>query len=445
MRDSEEKRLLSMVLIPGWYKPAAILLASVVGWALWAYSYQLRHGLGVTGMNDQVPWGLYIVNFVFFIGISHAGTLISAILRLTGAEWRRPITRMAEVITAVALMTGALLPIIDLGRAENVVNLLGRGRMQSPILWDLVSITTYLTGSLIYLYLPMIPDLARLRDHLSDQVGPFRRWLYRTLALGWQDSPQQIHRLERLLSIMCVLIVPIAISVHTVVSWIFAMTYRPGWHSTAFGPYFVIGAIFSGIAGIITAMAAFRRMYRLEKLITRDHFVKLGWLLLTLNLLYIYFTFAEYLTGAYTGAPDERLLLSMLFIGKYALPFWTFTFAGTVVPALVVALPWTRTVTGITIASVLVNIGMWLKRFVIVVPTLAVPQMPYEFVTYRPTWVEWSIMAGAFAWFLLLYITFARYLPIVSVWEVTEAPAKQIEIEPVPWPIAAVAGGSEND
>ena len=441
---SDEARLLSMVLVPGFYRPAATILALVVAWAGVAYGYQLRYGLGVTGMRDRVPWGLYIVNFVFFIGISHAGTLISAILRLTGAEWRRPITRMAEVITAVALMTGAIMPIIDLGRADHIPFLAVRGRLQSPILWDLLSITTYLTGSLIYLYLPIIPDPARLRDHLGHQVGPVRRWFYRTFSLGWKDTPQQMHRLEKILGIMCIVIVPIAVSVHTVVSWIFSMTVRPGWHSSVFGPYFVIGAIFSGIAGIIVAMAAFRRMYRLEQFITKDHFVKLGWLLLTLNLLYIYFTFSEYLTVAYMSTPDDKILLAGLFTGNYAVPFWIFTFAGMVVPAFLVALPWTRTVAGITVASVLVNIGMWLKRFVIVVPSLTVPQMPYEYLGYQPTWVEWSIMAGAFSLFLLLYITFARYVPIISVWEVTEA--RGAEAPAAPRPLAAVgAGGGDDD
>jgi len=443
---SEERRLLAMVLEPGHYRPVASVLAAFVVWAGVAWVWQLNHGLGVTGMRDRVPWGLYIVNFVFFIGISHAGTLISAILRLTGAEWRRPITRMAEVITAVALMTGALMPIIDLGRPDHIPNLLLHGRLQSPILWDLLSITTYLTGSLIYLYLPMIPDLAMLRDHFSEKVGPFRRWLYRALSLGWQDSPQQRHRLEKALSIMCIVIVPIAVSVHTVVSWIFSMTVRPGWHSSAFGPYFVIGAIFSGIAGIVTAMAAFRKMYKLENLIKPDHFIKLGWLLLTLNLLYIYFTFTEYLTDAYMATPDDKVLLTLLFTGKYALPFWIFTFAGTVVPALLIALPWTRTVAGITVASILVNIGMWLKRFVIVVPTLSVPLMPYDYMNYSPTWVEWSIMAGAFAWFLLLYLTFARYLPIISVWEVSEE-ARAVSTLPAPRPQVAISaqGGGEDD
>jgi Ni/Fe-hydrogenase subunit HybB-like protein len=445
LRREQEDHLLGTVLRTGrGYRLTTMFLLAVAAWAVYAWTYQLRYGLQVTGMSDRIPWGIYIVAFVFFIGISHAGTLVSAILRLSGAEWRRPITRMAEVITAVALMMGALMPLIDMGRPERIVNIFSMGRLASPILWDIISITTYLTGSLIYLYVPLIPDLALLRDRLSDKVGPLRRWCYRVFALGWHNTPRQRHRLERILGIMAVLIIPIAISVHTVVSWLFAMTVRPGWHSTIFGPYFVIGAIFSGIAAIITAMYVFRRIYRLEAFITRDHFVKLAYLMLVLNLAYIYFTFAEYLTIGYGFAPAEHRLLESIFTGPYAAAFWTFVVAGLVVPALVVALPWTRTIAGITIASLLVNVGMWLKRFVIVVPSQALPQMPYEVFVYRPTWVEWSIMAGAVAGFVLLYITFARYLPIVSVWEVAEAPEAAGVVPPTsgaPAAMAATPGG----
>ena len=199
-------------------------------------------------MTNYFSWGVYIINFVFFIGISHAGTLVSAILRVTGAEWRRPITRMAEGITVFALVIGGPMIIIDMGRPDRILNVSCTAGSSRPILWDVLSVTTYLSGSLLYLYLPMIPDLAMLRDHAG---GPVRAvgaagWIYRQLALGWQGTPEQWRRLERAISVMAIVIIPVAISVHTVVSWIFGMTLRPGWHSTIFGPYFVVGAIFSG-------------------------------------------------------------------------------------------------------------------------------------------------------------------------------------------------------
>ncbi len=404
----------------GWMIWAGFLVA-VVAWGVFAYSVQVQNGLAETGMRDVVIWGFYITNFVFFIGISHAGTLLSAILRVAHAEWRQPVTRMAEVITAVALMTGALMPMIDMGRPDRIPNLILYGRISSPLIWDILSITTYLTGSLIYLYLPLIPDIALARDRLKGSVGRWQWRLYNLLAVGWQDTPEQRHRLERALAIMMVLIIPIAVSVHTVVSWIFGMTLRAGWNSTVFGPYFVVGAIFSGTAGIITVMAIFRKVYRLERFITEKHFRNLGYLMLALGIIYLYFTVAEYLTTGYKLAESDRYLLEELMLGRYALAFWTFAIGGTLVPILIVALPWTRTIPLMVMASVLVNIGMWLKRFVIVVPSLALPLMPYEWGVYYPSWVEISITVGAFAWFALLFTLFARLFPIISVWEVAEA------------------------
>ncbi len=403
-----------------WFVLAMLALLGSVAWALYAYSVQLRQGLVVTGMRDVVLWGLYIVNFVFFIGISHAGTLISAILRVTGAGWRTPITRMAEVITVVALVVGALSIIIDMGRPERLLNLVIYGRYQSPILWDVLAITTYLTGSIIYLYLPMIPDLALLRDKLPSSAPSWRRGLYTLLAVGWKSTPAQRHLLERAIAIMAILIIPIAVSVHTVVSWIFGMTVRPGWNSTIFGPYFVVGAIFSGIASILIAMVVFRRIYHLEAYITKKHFVYLGYLLLALGIIYMYFTAAEYLTVAYKLEEYDRQLLKLLFTGSQAPWFWAFGIGGTLLPCLLVAHPRTRTIPGILVAAILVNIGMWLKRFVIVVPTLQVPLMPFDFGRYQPTWVEWSITAGAFAGFVLIFALFSKLFPIISVWEVAE-------------------------
>lgn len=417
----------------GYYMFVGFLLI-LVGWGAFAYSRQIGDGLIVTGMRDKVSWGLYITNFVFFIGISHAGTLISAILRLTHAEWRRPITRMAEVITVVALMTGALFPIIDLGRPDRIPNLILHGRLGSPIIWDVISISTYLTGSIIYLYLPMIPDIAMARDRLKGGARTLRSRLYSLLALGWKNTPEQRRRLNIGIAVMMVLIIPIAVSVHTVVSWIFAMTMRPGWNSTVFGPYFVVGAIFSGVAAIITVMWIFRKVYHLEDYITEKHFRYLGFLLLALDLIYMYFTLAEYLTTGYKLELGDKALLEELMLGRYAPLFWAFVVGGTIVPGLLVAFPKTRTVRGVFIASILVNVGMWLKRFVIVIPSMALPLMPYEWGVYWPSWVEISITVGSFAWFALIFALFAKLFPIISVWEVEEG--AEHALQPVPAPAA---------
>ncbi|MBI4671999.1 MAG: polysulfide reductase NrfD [Chloroflexi bacterium] len=471
-----------------------VLLLAVIAWGAYAYYLQLRDGLVVTGLRDYVFWGIYMTNFVFFIGISHAGTLISAILRVTRAGWRRPITRMAEAITVFALMIGAPMIIIDMGHPERILNLLLYGRLQSPILWDLISITTYLTGSLMYLYLPMIPDLALCRDRLTDAPA-WKQFMYRVLAMGWHGDEEQKRKLERGVAIMAVLIIPIAVSVHTVVSWIFGMTLRPGWHSTIFGPYFVVGAIFSGIASILIAMVIFRRVYHLEAYLEVKHFRNLGLLLLVMDLIYIYFTLSEYLTMLYGNERADQAVLQMLFGGDFALPFWAMVLGGFVLPALMLALPnlvrapararapfpvlrpvavaaavavlalitfaprtsptaslqvasllpllrlfsivaalgglfWlalplmrAHPIATVVTASVLVNAAMWLKRYIIIVPTLYNPRIPiqnvpsWEWAHYAPTWVEWSITAGAFAAFILLYALFSKIFPIVSIWE----------------------------
>ncbi|MBI4674091.1 MAG: polysulfide reductase NrfD [Chloroflexi bacterium] len=419
-----------------WVGLLGVLTASGIA----AYAYQVQNGLAVTALRDTVIWGLYITNFVFFIGISHAGTLISAILRVTHAEWRRPVTRMAECITVVALMVGGLMPIIDIGRPDRIPHLLMYGQLGSPIVWDFVAISTYITGSIIYLYLPLIPDIAIARDRLKGKINRLQWTLYKVLAMGWRNTPEQHRRLERGISIMMILIIPIAVSVHTVVSWLFAMTMRAGWNSTIFGPYFVVGAIFSGIAGIITVMYLFRRIYHLEAYITEKHFHYLGYLLLVLGVIYFYFTFAEYLTTGYKMQEGEKFLLEELMVGAYALPFWGFVLGGIVIPILIIALPWTRTIPLIMFASILVNVGMWLKRFVIVVPSLALPLMANQWGMYAPTWVEIVISIGSFAAFALVFTLFAKFFPIISVWEIKEGWERAAA--PVqPTPVVVGAGG----
>ncbi len=385
-------------------------------WGAFAWWTQLRRGLSVTGLNSPVFWGLYITNFVFFIGISHAGTLISAILRLAHAEWRRSITRAAEVITVLVLFFGMACVILDLGRPDRVFNVLRFGNFTSPLLWDVTSVATYLTASTIYLFLPLIPDIAILRDRM-----PSRRWLYRPLALGWTGSDRQRRLLDRSIAIMAVIVIPIAVSVHTVVSWVFAMTVQPMWHSTIFGPYFVVGAIFSGIAAIIIAMAIIRKAYHLEEYLKPIHFNNLGLLLLVMSLLWFYFTFAEFLTTYYGGEPMHMVVFLSKTQGKFSPLFWTMVVTCFIVPFSLLANRRTRTrVWGTVAASVSVQIGMWLERFLIVVPSLSSPRIPMAAPSYVPSWVEWSLFAAFVSMFILLYATFTKFFPIVSIWEIRE-------------------------
>ena len=392
------------------------LLLGVALWGFFAWSTQLRRGLFVTGLNVPVYWGLYITNFVFFIGISHAGTLISAILRLAHAEWRRPITRAAEVITVLVLFFGLGCVILDLGRPDRALNVILHGNFTSPLLWDVASISTYLTASTIYLYLPLIPDIAILRDHFQG-----RHAFYRALALGWTGTPKQHRRLEKAIAVMAVIVIPIAISVHTVVSWVFAMTVQPMWYTTIFGPYLVVGAIFSGIAAIIIAMAAIRRAYHLEAYLKPIHFNNLGLLLLVFTLLWFYFTFAEFLTTYYGGEPMHMAVFLSKTEGKFSPYFWIMVVTCFLVPFALLANNRTRrTVWGCVAASLSVEVGMWLERFLIVVPSLSNPRLPLTASSYTPSWVEWSLFAAFISCFILLYAVFTKLFPIVSIWEIRE-------------------------
>ncbi|MHC4989908.1 MAG: NrfD/PsrC family molybdoenzyme membrane anchor subunit [Planctomycetota bacterium] len=399
---------------------SALLLVVVIG--VIAYITQYRQGLGVTGLNRPIYWGVYITNFVFFIGISHAGTLISAILRIVRAEWRRSITRSAEVITVMVLMFGVGSVLIDLGRPDRMLNVVRHPNFRSPLLWDVCSITTYLICSTVYLYLPLIPDIAILRDHTNR-----RRWFYRALALGWRGTPKQVRRLEILMAVMAIVVIPVAVSVHTVVSFVFAMTIQPMWHSAIFGPYFVVGAIFSGIAALIVAMAVIRWAYRLGNYLKPVHFNNLGILLLVMCLLWLYFTVSEFLTTFYGNEPVHMAVFNEKLFGPFAPHFWGMVATCFVIPFLILCNKRTRTITGTVVASISVNIGMYLERFIIVVPSLSNPRLPHEPAVYGPTWVEWCILAGCFAAFTLLYALFTKLFPIVSIWEVKEGREKAIE------------------
>ncbi len=399
-------------------------LLMIIAWGIYAYTVQLRDGLIVTGMRDRISWGFYISNFVFFIGISHAGTLISAILRVSKAGWRTPITRMAEFITVVALCCGALFPIIDLGRPDRLLNVIVHGRWQSPIIWDVVAITTYLTASITYLFLPMIPDLALFRDRTSG----IRKKLYSLLAIGWTGENTQRNLLTKALAVMMILIIPIAVSVHTVVSWIFAMNLRVGWNSTIFGAFFVAGAIFSGVATLIIVMAILRKVYHLEEYITEKHFIYLGYLLGAFALIMIYGNLSEYIVTGYKMEAGEEFHFRELFLDQFAGFWWYYVIGGLVVPPLLILIPWTRNIWGIVVAAFLVDVAMWFERYFIVVAALRVPLMPYEPRNYGPTWIEWSIITASFALFALLITVFIKIFPIIAVWEVAE----QIEEEHAP-------------
>jgi len=419
---------------------AVIVLGGLVAAGIYAWIYQIQRGLWVTGLNQKVSWGFYIINCVFFIGMSYGGAMTSAILRLTNAKWRAPLTRLAEATAVAALLVGAVYPIIDLGRPDRFLNVIRYAQVGSPIVWDLVAIGTYTVASFIFLYLPLIPDLAVAREALGGRrrvLSP----LYRILALGWRGTPPQHRALARGIGIMAVLIIPLAVSVHSVLAWLFAVTVRAEWHSTIFAPLFVLGAMFSGVAAVILVIAALRRVYGLEAFITAKHFRYLSYLLVALGLAYVYFMVSEYLTEGYVFAENTTPVLESLFTGAYAPAFWTFSIGGLVLPIALAAMPGRFPIARASIASLLVVAGMWLKRFLIVVPGMANPIVPWDWGRYQPTWVEIAITAGSAAAIPLMLIVFFRFFPVMSIHEMDE-----VEGEPevaAPSRVPAFAGGGD--
>ena len=404
----------------GRYLLALAFLVGVVIAAFCSFLWQVYGGLGVSGLRSPVFWGFYITNFVFWIGLSHAGTLISAILRLANATWRRPVTRCAEVITVFALSIGATFPIVHLGRPWLAFYLIPypseRGiwpNIRSPLLWDFFAINTYLLSSVTFLLLPMLPDFALVRD----RAAGWKKKMYSVLALGWTGTPKQWNRLERAMHIMAIAVIPVAVSVHSIVSWDFAMAPVPMWHSTIFAPYFVAGAIFSGIAALILAMACLRKFLHLEEYLLPVHFENLGKLLLVMSLLWFYFVFAERLTAWYGNEPSEMTVFWVTQTGSYSPLFWLMVLCNFLIPVPLLAIKKTRTILGTAIASTTVVIGMWLERYLIIVPSLSHKYLAYSWGTYRPTWVEITITSGTFAGMIMLYMIFSKFVPIISIWE----------------------------
>ena len=430
--------------LSGRYLLAATFFGGVVVAALCAFFYQVYAGLGVSGLRTPVFWGFYITNFVFWIGLSHAGTLISAILRLANATWRRPVTRCAEVITVFALLIGATFPIIHLGRPWLAFWLFPypseRGlwpNIRSPLLWDFFAINTYLLSSVTFLLLPAIPDFGLVRDRSEG----LKRKVYGVLALGWTGTPKQWHRLETAMHIMAIAVIPVAVSVHSIVSWDFAMAPVPMWHSTIFAPYFVAGAIFSGIAALILAMALLRKFLHLEQYLLPIHFENLGKLLLVMSLLWFYFVFAERLTAWYGNERSEMAVFWTTQHGSYSPLFWTMVACNFLIPFPILAIKQLRTITGTAIASFTVVVGMWLERFLIIVPSLSHKYLTYSWGTYRPTWVEITITAGTFCAMVLLYMIFSKVVPIISIWELKAG--QHVKTQPVRLVVRSSEAGAD--
>ena len=391
--------------------------------AIVAEIYQYNVGMGPANLNWPHMWDLYIATFIFWIGMSHSGTLLSAILHIIHADWRKPIYRFAEAMTTFSLMTAGLFPIIHLGRLWNMYWVLpyvsDRGiwpNFRSPLVWDAFAIGTYLTSSALFLYIGMIPDLAICRDNARG----WRQKLYTVLSLGWRGDDRQWRNFRRTYLLMACFLIPLAVSVHSIVSSDFAMSIMPGWHVTTFPPYFVAGALYSGCAAIITLFILLRYFFRFEEYMTLSILEKTAKLTFAIAMAWTYLNLIEFATTWYSHDIPAKEVLLEKFYGPYAPAFWMMMFCGSVVPFTLAFRKLRRHIPTMFVVSLLLNLGMWLERWMIVAPTLANSYHPIAFDTMWPSMVQWAIVFGSFGWFGLLFLVFVKVFPSVSMYEVKE-------------------------
>jgi molybdopterin-containing oxidoreductase family membrane subunit len=405
-----------------YYVLLAIVLA-VLAVGAFALLWQVRWGLGVAGYRPPVLWGVYITTFVFWVGIAHSGTLISAILYLFRSAWRTSVYRTAEVMTVFAVLTAGLFPLIHVGRIWYAYWLFPYPNQRqlwvnfkSPLLWDVFAVSTYLTVSTLFLIVGLIPDIAAVREKATG----WRRRLYEVTSLGWRGTDQQWRHYVRAYLYLAALATPLVLSVHSVVSWDFAMSIVPGWHATIFAPYFVAGAIYSGVAMVVTLLVPLRKVFKVERYITVEHFDNLAKLLLLTGLIVGYAYAVEYFIAWYSGNPFEQDSFFNRAFGDYWWATWTMITCNGVLPLFLLFRKVRRSIPALFVLSLFVNLGMWFERFVIIVVSLSFEYEPYAMGHYTPTWVEWSILAGSFAWFFLWFLLFAKNFPMVSITEVKE-------------------------
>jgi Ni/Fe-hydrogenase subunit HybB-like protein len=396
-----------------------LLLALSV--CLFAYTIQLRKGLIVTGLHDYTSWGMYIANFVFFVASSLVGMLISSVLGLIGVNWIKPIARIAEIIAIAFAAVAGLVIVSDMGRPDRLPFVFIFGRVQSPILWDVTVVTTYFVLSLLLWFLPLIPDLAVAKTRLSGRPS-FLIKAYEFLSLKWEHHDKQYEILNKAVRVLAILIIPTAFAIHTVTSWLFAVTPRAGWDSTIFGPYFISGAFVSGTAALIIAMYFFRVNYKFKKYLTDFHFEKIARMLVLVSIVYLYFNLNEFLVPAYKMKMFDAIHLKELFTGTWALLFWGVQIIGLVLPVILLLFKKLRKPVPLFIISLFVFSASWLKRFIIVVPPQAHPYLPIQNVPaewhiYKPTITETAITLASFILVLIIITVLAKLFPVVPICE----------------------------
>jgi Ni/Fe-hydrogenase subunit HybB-like protein len=402
------------------------ILVLVVLYSLgYEWAVLILRGQGMAGVTRPDYWGVFLVNTVFWIGISHAGTFISAILRVMKVESRRPFTRAAELMTTFGLIQAGFSIFMHLGRVWLVYWMMPIPNVRrlwpdfhSPLMWDLLAITTYVLCSTMYLFLPLIPDLAMARDRT---VGGWRKVFYRVLALGFRGTEGEWKNLTTAMNIFAFAIIPVMFSVHTIVSWDFAMATRPGWNSTVFGPYFVIGALHSGMAAVAIVLFILRyTMKHYDYFIRAEHFNTIGMLMLLVSMAWAYFYFNDYLAPWYGGDRWDKLFQEYAEVGPKAYLWYTMLICNIAVPWLTLwNKRWRQTPWLLAIVGILINVGMYLERYIIIPVGVTINRMPFTWRQYEPR-IEIPMTIGTFALFLLLYMIASRLIPLVPVWEVQE-------------------------
>ncbi len=387
------------------------------------WGYQIKTGMGVAGISHPVGWGVYITNFVFWVGIAHSGTLISAVLYLFRARFRTSFNRAAEAMTVFALLVAGLFPLIHLGRAWKFFYLFPYPNQRqlwvnfrSPLIWDVFAVGTYMTVSAVFFYVGLIPDLAIVRRYKEG----IQKRIYAIFSLGWKGTEREWHNYNQLYLFMAAFATPLVASVHSVVSWDFAMSIIPGWHTTIFAPYFVAGAIFSGTAMVITLVVPMRRILKLDAYITDDHFESIAKILLFTSLIVTYAYIVEFCLAYYSGNAFEIEQFRYRAFGDYWFFYAIMIFCNSLVPLTLFVRKLRRNTTYLFVLSLLVNVGMWFERFVIIVTSLARDFDPYAWGTYTPSFVEIGITFGSFGLFFTAYLIFLKTLPVLSITEVKE-------------------------
>ena len=403
------------------------VLSVVVAWGLfYSWGRLILEGVGIAGVMRPSYWGIFLVNTVFWIGISHAGTFISAILRVFKAEFRRPFTRAAELMTTFGLVQAGFSVFMHMGRVWLSYWLMPIPNQRqlwpnfhSPLSWDLLAITTYLLSSTMYLFLPLIPDLAMARDRTPD--GTWQKTFYRILALGFRGTEGEWTHLRNALNIFAFAIIPVMFSVHTIVSWDFAMATRPGWSSTIFGPYFIIGALHSGMGAVVMVLAIVRKtMKHMDYFIRPEHFEGIGKLMLIISMAWGYFFFNDYIVQWYGGDKWTKILLHWHEAGPLGWMWFAMLIFNVAIPwAILWNKKWRATPWLIFIVGLLINVGMWFERYIIVPISLTINRMPFTWRMYEPG-IEVPLGIGTLAFFILLYMAASRLVPLVPVWEVQE-------------------------